>query len=83
MAGRIRAIDAKGVAESRSGSGEVAVPDLIGAPRKRIAVHRVPFEEAQLDAFRVGGKQCEIDPRTVPVCAKRPGPAMSQGRGDG
>jgi hypothetical protein len=62
-----RALHPVGVAQSGSGPGEVAVPDLVAALAQRQHAHPLAVEDAQLDAFGMRREQREVDPLAVPV----------------
>ena len=62
------------VAQSRSRTGEIAVPDLIGRFAQRQRAHPRALEDAQFDRFGVRRKEREVDAASVPTGAERPRP---------
>jgi hypothetical protein len=72
--GVVRAMHPVGVAQSGRCTGEVAVPDLIGALAQRQHAHLSCLREAQLDPLGMGREEREVDSAAVPVGAERPGP---------
>ena len=70
----VRPIDAIAVAQAGPRVGDVAVPDLIGVLGKREPVQLAPaalVEQAELDLFRVRGKEGEVNAFAVPGRAER------------
>src|ERR1700738_360931 len=60
--GIVWAVDPVAIELPRQHIIEIAVPDILGPLRKRYALDlpaAVPIEQAELDLFRIGGKQCE------------------------
>ena len=63
-----------GVAHSRAGAGEVAMPHLIAAFAQGQHAHPHAVKKAQLDCFGVRREKREVDSVAVPTGAEWPGP---------
>ena len=74
----VRPVGAEGIAQAGFGARKVAMPDLVGAARQGQGGGVSFFEDAQLDAFRMRGKDGEVDAFAIPVRPERPGPAFLQ-----
>ncbi|CAM4196786.1 hypothetical protein ROMU108268_19215 [Roseomonas mucosa] len=72
--GLVGAMGAQPVDEAGLRAGEIAVPDLVGAFRQGVAGQLLAargVEDADLDLFRMGGEDREVDPETVPIGSER------------
>ena len=69
------------VDQSRSGPGQVAVPDVAGVAGQRDPLQFMfapRVEQAQFDALRVRREHGEVDAPAIPVGAQRPRPPLVQ-----